>query len=117
MNITIDTSELAALAAELAGAPGRAQAGALIHNRLSAGRVEATAKSLVPVETGLLRGSITADVSGLIAEIGTDVPYAGFVEYGTSRMAPQPYMGPAGDRHEPDYASGAADVGERAVFG
>lgn len=117
MNITVDTSELVQLAAELAGAPGRAQVGALMHNRQTAGRVEATAKSLVPVETGLLWGSITADVTGLTAEIGTDVPYAGFVEYGTSRMAPQPYMGPAGDRHEPDYVNGAADVGERAVFG
>lgn len=30
---------------------------------------------------------------------GSDVEYAGFVEYGTSRMEPQPYFQPAIDEY------------------
>lgn len=36
-----------------------------------------------PVQTGRLRGSITVNVEGNTAEIGTNVEYAPFVEYGT----------------------------------
>ncbi len=75
--------------------------------------VEFLAKQLVPVDTGLLRASITSslghDEHGLFAGIGSDVDYAIYVEYGTGRqstwpgdkntsingMAPQPYLRPA----------------------
>ena len=36
-----------------------------------------------PVQTGRLRGSITVNVEGNTAEIGTNLEYAPFVEYGT----------------------------------
>ena len=62
------------------------------------------AKQLVPVDTGALRASIRISstteaanlgLSGATVEVGQ--PYASFVEYGTSRMAPQPFMRPAVD--------------------
>lgn len=64
--------------------------------------IEATAKMYAPVDTGALMGSISSDVNALSAEIGPTVEYGAYVEEGTSRMAPQPYMGPAADQHIPD---------------
>lgn len=62
-------------------------------------RVQATAKRLCPVDTGRLRASITEslqrDIGGLVEVIGTDVEYAPFVEFGTSRAPAQPFLRPA----------------------
>lgn len=60
---------------------------------------EQYSKMLVPVRTGTLRGSISFRTTSdrgwtllLLAEATAD--YATFVENGTSRMAPQPFMMP-----------------------
>lgn len=58
-------------------------------------KVEAKAKRYCPTDTGRLRGSITTDAKGLEAEVGTNVEYASYVEYGTSKQKAQPYMTPA----------------------
>lgn len=51
-----------------------------------------------PVDSGCLkasiRGSTEASGNELTATISTDVPYAPYVEFGTSKMAPQPFMAP-----------------------
>ena len=44
-------------------------------------RTDAVANA--PVDTGLLRASITAQSQGLEGEVATNVPYAGFMEFGT----------------------------------
>jgi HK97 gp10 family phage protein len=50
-----------------------------------------------PVDTGFLRDSHdTAEIEGG-AEIQVNADYAGFVEFGTSKMAPQPFLRPAID--------------------
>jgi HK97 gp10 family phage protein len=49
--------------------------------------VENKAKLTTPVDTGRLRQSINHRFTGdLSAEVGTNVEYAAFVEFGTSRM-------------------------------
>ena len=63
----------------------------------SANNIEKQAKNITPVDTGRLRASITADVKGLEANIGTDVEYASYVHEGTSEMAPQPFLYPVAD--------------------
>ena len=58
---------------------------------------EGYAKLNCPVDTGRLRSSITHerdDEEGQV-QIGTNVEYAPYVEYGTSRMKAQPYLEPA----------------------
>jgi phage gpG-like protein len=42
-----------------------------------------------PVDIGRLKGSMTKEVYGDVAKIGTNVEYGQFVEYGTKFMAPR----------------------------
>ena len=67
--------------------------------------IEADAKSLAPVDTGMLRNSISTTIGagGLSAEIGPTASYAAHVEFGTRRMRPQPFMRPAADQHFPSF--------------
>lgn len=63
-------------------------------------RVQNEARSRAPVDTGRLRSSIQAgqiqrDDLGAFIEVGTNVEYAGFVEFGTRYMSARPYMRPA----------------------
>ena len=57
--------------------------------------VEGDAKLRAPVDTGNLRSSITHTVDGDKATVHTNVNYSEAVEFGTSRMAAQPYLTPA----------------------
>ena len=59
-------------------------------------QIEAAAKMKCPVDTGELRRSIKAETTGKnSATVGTDLYYAEYVEYGTIKQKPQPYMEPA----------------------
>lgn len=66
---------------------------------------EGYAKKACPVDTGRLRNSITHQVrpSEKSVYIGTNVEYAPYVELGTSRMKPQPFLRPAAADHENTY--------------
>ena len=66
---------------------------------------EGYAKMACPVDTGRLRNSITHQVrpSEKSVYIGTNVEYATYVELGTSRMKPQPFLRPAAADHEGTY--------------
>ena len=58
---------------------------------------ERHAKEMCPVDTGRLRNSITYEVKsdeGAVY-IGTNVEYGQYVELGTSRMSPKPFLKPA----------------------
>lgn len=94
-----DVSQLNTLTADL----GRAGAAAVPLARKVLGKssadIERDAKAFAPVDTGNLRNSISRDLMGLKAEIGPTAAYGAYVEFGTSRMAPEAYMGPALDRN------------------
>ncbi len=57
--------------------------------------VSQSAKSMCPVDTGALRDSIGVSMEGNRAEISANTDYAAYVEFGTSKMAPQPYLVPS----------------------
>lgn len=116
----VDASQLNALAIDLGAAGVRVANEAAKLTQQTALDIEGTAKGFAPVRTGNLRRSIHHEMrqGGLEAEIGTDVEYAAFVEFGTSRMAPQAYMGPAFDRHVPEYLEGLSRItGESVLSG
>ena len=66
---------------------------------------EGYAKALCPVDTGRLRNSITHEIDndGKAAYIGTNVEYGPYVELGTSRQRPQPFLTPAAENHGSEY--------------
>jgi HK97 gp10 family phage protein len=81
-------------------------------------QVEGTAKVFAPVDTGHLKGSIgppTYEGDGRFGEITATITaaaaYAGYVEYGTRNMAPHAFMGPALDRHTPEYIEAVSRIG------
>jgi len=58
--------------------------------------VEGEAKKRCPVDTGQLRASITPVIESWAAGyVGTNTAYAPYVEYGTRKMAAQPFLEPA----------------------
>ena len=65
-----------------------------------ADEVVAEAKRLVPVDSGYLKSTITSRslTAGKEAEVFVGAPYAGYVEYGTYKMAAQPFLNPAFER-------------------
>lgn len=62
---------------------------------LTASDICSTAKSLCPVDTGTLKNSIGYTVQQNSAVISANTDYAVYVEFGTSKMSPQPYLVPA----------------------
>ena len=77
-------------------------------------KAEGYAKDLCPVGTpestgipgyigGTLRNSITHITIGDSVMIGTNVEYAPYVEYGTSKQRAQPYLRPAAQNHGAEY--------------
>lgn len=115
----VDATQLNALVVDIGAATPRMreQAGRLTTQ--TALDMEATGKGLAPVRTGNLRRSIHTELGqdGLSAEVGTDLEYAPYVEYGTSRMAPQAYMRPAFERHAPEYVAGMQGIVGDSVLG
>lgn len=111
MGVHFETSGVKRLVADIS------EAGPRNHLRLSralrktALDIEADAKIFVPVDTGALKNSISSDIDDFHAEIGPTMDYAHFVEGGTSKMAPQPYMAPAAERRIPGLRRAVIDIG------
>lgn len=93
------------IAAELKGVGAAARVKIRIAIKKTCADTKADAQIYVPVDTGALRSSITyethLDRDSVWGEVGPTQDYGGFVELGTSKMAPQPYMRPAFDRRAP----------------
>ena len=88
------------LARVAAGLPSRADKA----TERVAQRALATARAAAPVDTGDLRSGlrVTRHGDGMAVEVTNY--YATFQEFGTSKMAPNPYIGPAVTRHGPELA-------------
>lgn len=79
-------------------------------------RYQSRAKFFVPVDTGELRGSITIDPGGTLdVRVTAHAGYAGFVEWGTTRAAPQSFMGPAEQSVTPEVVDEFRDLGRRIL--
>jgi|SRR5690606_5872219 len=63
------------------------------------------AKQRAPVDTGRLRASIQIQIypNGLTADVGTNVEYAPYVEFGTSKMRAQPFLFPSWFEERPAF--------------
>lgn len=76
--------------------------------------VEGQAKMFVPVDTGVLKNSIDVQMEGdMTAVVAPHTEYAAYVEFGTSRMAAQPYMTPAAEEARPAYIAALTQLEAR----
>lgn len=57
--------------------------------------VQSEARAECPVDTGALRRSIHGQVDGTTGIVGSNCEYAAYQEFGTCKMAAQPYLVPA----------------------
>lgn len=89
----------------------RAAAEQAVQQAAEAARDAAAANA--PVETGRLRGSIRASVSGLTAEVSAGCEYAAAVELGSRKHPAQPYLLPAAQ--ESNFAELAAELAAKAM--
>lgn len=119
-----DTGELRKLSASITKAAATTGIRAQMVVRKTARDITADAKQLAPVDTGNLKGSIGhSDLRGvgrsgdLVVEIGPTAHYGLFLEIGTSKMAPQPFMGPAANRREPGFLAAMAQLAEEGLNG
>lgn len=87
----------------------------------TAALIQRDARRNVPVDTGFLRSSVTRETqrtgTGAEAQVGPEAMYGAYVENGTSRMAPQPYLLPAALDHEPNFLQGLEQLGQFSVTG
>lgn len=76
--------------------------------------IVADAQSLCPVRTGTLRDSIQGDVVvdgwNVMGTVGTDVYYGEYVEFGTYKMAAEPYLTPAFEANAPQLGPDLGDL-------
>ena len=77
--------------------------------------VQGQAIEFCPVDTGNLRASIHTTISNLEGAVGTPVEYAPYVEFGTSKMNAQPYLGPAFYENEQKIINDSRN-GKRKLF-
>jgi HK97 gp10 family phage protein len=122
--VGIDASDFRKLSADLTKATGKTGNRAQLVVRKSLVDGVAAAKNRAPVDTGNLKGSIghsdlrTVGSTGTIGgEFGPTANYGEYVELGTSRMAPQPFMGPAADLITPGFEQAMAQLGEEMLGG
>lgn len=84
--------------------------------RKTAADIQAEAKSRAPVDIGTLRDSIHAKQDGaLAATVSPSVNYGVYVEMGTSRMGPQPYLFPALEAKTEPFVAALGKVAEVAL--
>ena len=85
----------------------------VIEYALQVGKEEA--QMLVPVDTGELSDSIDYKVEKMEGELFAGTDHAEFIEYGTSRMAAQPFMRPAATRMGKAYIDKATEWVKKAI--
>lgn len=85
--------------------------------------IEANAKQIAPVKFGNLKNSIghsdlrLLSAEHMLVDIGPTASYGQYVELGTSRQAPQAYMGPSADRFAPTFEKAMEQLGAEAMNG
>ena len=113
----IDFSEIARLEVKIDQATAKTQAMVKLAVKKTGLDTVTGAQTLVPVDSGNLKSTIGVDFDpdGYGFEAGATANYAAYVEYGTSRMAPQPYLGPAFGRTSAAFVKAIESIGGKVL--
>lgn len=108
------------LAADLRGAAAGAPMLASMAVKKATFDIEAHAKEIAPFRFGFLKNSINSDFSSsnayvAVGRVGPTANYGAFLEFGTHKMAPRPYMGPATDAVEPLFNAAMQQIADRTL--
>lgn len=116
MEIEHDAGELIELSVAIAANAVDIVPLATVAVKKSALELEGLAKNFCPVDTGYLRSTIGTDFesggSDITAVVGPTADYGEYVEFGTYKMAPQMYMGPAFDIAASGFVAAMEKLGE-----
>lgn len=66
--------------------------------------LEGLVAAQAPVDTGFLKNSVRGEASGSIGVVRVGAEYGAYVNYGTRRMAPNPFFDRALDQFRPMWA-------------
>lgn len=120
-----DTSELAAVGADLSKAAGAVGAKAAAVVRKSTLDIEAETKRQIiamdAVDTGNMLNSVSSTIRGdgrfstIEGEVGPTAEYSGYVHDGTSRMAGRPFLATAADMHIPTFEAAMGQIGGKIL--
>lgn len=111
-------NDFSAAAARIEAIPAAVEAGLNGAMLAAAESCAEAARAVVPVDSGELRSSISASSAGsMAAQVTATAGHAAMVEYGTSRMSPQPYMQPAAEQARAALIEAAAAAVRGAVRG
>ena len=117
--IAFDSHEVVELQHQLEASTADIRARSAQAVRLVGSKVERDAKIAAPVDTGNLRNSISTRISGNAntsrAEVSASANYAAFVEFGTSRMSPQPFMVPSFERNKQPFIDALTQLASGAL--
>ena len=112
-------AEIRGMADQFRGAPAQAVELVRAATTKAVLDTQAEARRRAPVDTGYLRSSFTVNVvetMNIVAgEVTVGANYAAYVENGTSRQAPQPFMRPAFEAHQKPWAQAMRSIGLEAI--
>lgn len=115
--VTFDEWRIRTLAVDLLAAGPLVEGRAKLAIAKTAHDGVALAKAMAPWDTGFLSESNSAEIDGLEAEWGPTASYGYNVEHGTSRMAPQPFLGPSLDAVLPGFEKAMEQLGSEVLHG
>jgi len=83
----------------------------------AAERVADIARGLAPVDTGFMRDNIKAVHLSKYSQVVANARYSGYVEFGTYKMAAQPFMRPAVQQNQKEILNTVAEamIGEMKI--
>ena len=74
-----------------------------------------SAQRMVPVDQGDLSRSLSFRRRGSVARVESSLYYAAFQEFGTSQMAPNPFIGPAAEEWGPRLVAEVEEIRDDVV--
>lgn len=114
----IETSGVETVASSFAGAAAAIQWKARMQVARTAAEIAGTQRALIPTATGRTKGTISTTIGdkGMSAAVGPGgkrAHIARFLEYGTVKMSPRPFIGPSADKHLPGFEAALERLAEQ----